>query len=83
MLVAVHPGRLALAAVEDSALDAQLIDRLSCCDQPLLDLTRILAQRAQRLPERPAFRERARDAFIASLLVRHTARFESRMRGSL
>jgi AraC family transcriptional regulator len=35
--VAVDPGQLALAAAEDSALEAQLMERLSGYEWPLLD----------------------------------------------
>jgi AraC family transcriptional regulator len=38
ILVAIDPSRLALAAADDLALDAQLIDRLSGFDQVLLTL---------------------------------------------
>jgi hypothetical protein len=43
ILVAIDPGQMALAAAEDSALEAQLIERLSGYDQPLLELACILA----------------------------------------
>jgi AraC family transcriptional regulator len=45
--VAVDPGKLALAAAEDSALDAQLIERFSGRDPALLDLARPWRRRAQ------------------------------------
>ena len=43
VLVAIHPGHLALAAAEELALEARLVDRLSGRDQALLDLARTLA----------------------------------------
>jgi AraC family transcriptional regulator len=43
ILVAIDPGRLALAAAEDSSLEAQLMERLSGYDQQLLELASILA----------------------------------------
>src|SRR6516162_3663365 len=43
ILVAIDPGKLTLAAAEDSALDAQLIERLSGRDQALLDFAHDLA----------------------------------------
>src|SRR5262249_31936245 len=43
ILVAVDPGQLALATAEDSAPEAQLIERLSGDDNALLELARSLA----------------------------------------
>jgi AraC family transcriptional regulator len=43
LVVAVKPGQLALAAAEDSAIDAQLRGRLSGHDHALLDIARRLA----------------------------------------
>src|SRR5262249_20037938 len=43
ILIAIDPDQMALAAAEDSALEARLIERLSGYDQPLLELARILA----------------------------------------
>src|ERR1700722_14232801 len=36
VVVAVHPGHLALAAAEDSAPEVRLIERFSACDRTLL-----------------------------------------------
>jgi len=38
LVIAIDPGRFALAAAEDRALDAQLIERFSGYDRPLLSL---------------------------------------------
>jgi AraC family transcriptional regulator len=84
ILVAIDPGRLALAAAEDLSLEAQLIDRLSGFDQALLDLARGLASEAANgYPNGPLFWNEMASAFIDGLLVRHTARFEGRVRGTL
>jgi hypothetical protein len=47
ILVAIDPGRLALAAAEDAALEAQLMEHLLGFDQALLDLARTLASEAR------------------------------------
>jgi AraC family transcriptional regulator len=84
LLVAIDPGRLALAAAEDSALGAQLIERLSGHDQALLDSARTLAsESAEAYPNGPLFWGEAASGFIAGLLARHSSRFESRARGRL
>jgi AraC family transcriptional regulator len=84
ILVAIDPGRLALAAADDLALDAQLIDRLSGFDQVLLHLARGLAsEAASGYPNGPLFWNEIASAFIDGLLVRHTARFDGRVRGTL
>jgi AraC family transcriptional regulator len=83
-LVAIDPGRLALAAAEDSAVNARLIERLSGHDQVLLDLARRLAsESAHAYPNGPLAWNEMASAFIDGLLGRHTANFESRTRGAL
>jgi AraC family transcriptional regulator len=84
IVVSVDPGRLALAAAEDSEIDAQLIDRFSGYDQALLDSARTLAsESAAGFPNGPFFWNAIASAFIDGLLARHTARFSGRTRGSL
>ena len=84
ILVTIDPGRLALAAAEDLSLDAQLIDRLSGSDQVLLDLARDLASEAANdCPNGPLYWNEIASAFVDGLLVRHTAKFEGRARGTL
>ena len=84
ILVWVDPGRLALAAAEDSALDTQLIDRLSGYDQALFDCAQGLAlESAKGCPNGPLFWDEMANAFIDGLLARHTARFDGRVRGTL
>jgi AraC family transcriptional regulator len=84
ILVAVHPGQLALAAAEASALDAQLIERFSGHDQRLLALARTLVREsADDYPNGPLFWNDVASAFIDSLLARHTSQHESRSRGRL
>jgi AraC family transcriptional regulator len=84
LTVAVDPGKLALAAAEDSTLDAQLIERFSGRDQALLDLARRLAsESAKGYPNGPLFWNEIASAFIDGLLLRHTASFDGRARGTL
>jgi AraC family transcriptional regulator len=84
LLVTIDPGRLALAAAQESALEAQLIDRLSGYDQALLDLARTLAlECASDYPNGPLFWNELASGFIDGLVARHTSEFESRARGML
>ena len=84
IVVAIAPGKLALAAAEDSALDAQLIERLSGYDQTLFDFARDLASEcATGYPNGPLFWNEIASAFLGGLLVRHTSNFDGRVRGAL
>jgi AraC family transcriptional regulator len=84
VLVAIHPGHLALAAAEDSALEARLVDRLSGRDQALLDLASTLAsESADGYPRGSLFWNEAAGGFIDGLVGRHTSTCESRARGTL
>jgi AraC family transcriptional regulator len=84
ILVSVDPGRLALAAAEDSEIDAQLIDRFSDYDQALLDFAQTLAsESAAGFPNGPFLWNEIASAFIDGLLARHTAKFDGRVRGTL
>jgi AraC family transcriptional regulator len=84
IIVAIDPGRLALAAAEDSALEARLIERLSGYDPSLFDLARMLAlQSADDYPSGPLFWNEAASRFIDGLVERHTSGRENRTRGVL
>jgi AraC family transcriptional regulator len=84
ILVTVDAGRLALAAAEDSEIDAQLIDRFSTYDQALLDFAQTLAsESAAGFPNGPLFWSEIASAFIDGLLARHTTGFDGRTRGTL
>jgi AraC family transcriptional regulator len=84
IIVAIDPGRLALAAAEDSALEARVIERLSGYDQGLFDLARILAsQSSDGYPDGPLFWNEAASRFVDGLVMRHTSGQESRRRGTL
>jgi AraC family transcriptional regulator len=84
LVVAINPGQLALATAEDSALEAQLLERLSGYDQELLDLARNLAvESASDYPNGPLFWNGAANDFIAGLVARHTLERASQTRGTL
>jgi hypothetical protein len=68
LVVAIDPGRLALAAAEASALEAQLNERLSGHDQVLLDLARFLASESARdYPNGPLYWNEVASGFTDSL----------------
>jgi AraC family transcriptional regulator len=84
ILVAIEPRQLALAAAEDSALEAQLIERLSGYDQALLDLARLLAlESVYDYPNGPLFWNEVASTFIDGLIAGHTSVPKSRSRGLL
>jgi hypothetical protein len=68
LVVAIDPGRLALAAAEALALEAQLNERLSGHDQVLLDLARFLASESARdYPNGPLYWNEVASGFTDSL----------------
>jgi len=84
IFVAIDPGKLALAAAEDSALEAQLIERFSGYDQTLLNSARdLVSESANGYPNGPLFWNEIASAFLAGLLVRHTSHVDGRVRGAL
>jgi AraC family transcriptional regulator len=73
-----------LAAAEDSALEAKLIQRLSGRDQPRLDLARTLVRESWRCyPNGPLAWNEVASSFIDNLVARHTSGFDGRSRGTL
>jgi len=84
ILVAIDPGKLALAAAEDSALEAQLMERLSGYDRPLLELALILAFESMHdYPNGPLFWNEIAGDFIDGLVSRHVSAIVRRARGTL
>src|SRR6516225_6949805 len=82
IVVAIDPGKLALAAAEDSALDAQLIERFSGYDQALLDFARDLAsESANGYPSGPLFWNEIAIAGIAGRSEFHFTRVFARSVG--
>ena len=84
LLIEIHRSRLGLAAAEDSALEARLIERLSGLDAALFDLARTLALESEAdYPNGPLFWNEIASGFIDGLVARHTLEFEIRPRGML
>jgi len=84
LLVAIKPGQLALAAAEDSALEAKLNERMSGYDQALLGIARTLAaESAQGYPNGPLFWSEAAGGLINQLLLGHTSMPAGPARGKL
>jgi AraC family transcriptional regulator len=84
VLVAIDPDRFALAAAEDSALGARLIDRLSGSDQTLLDLAcRMALEGAAGYPSGTFFWNETASMFIDRLIACHALGVDSTARGRL
>jgi AraC family transcriptional regulator len=84
IIVAIDPGRFALAAAEGSAFEAELIERFSSRDQALFDLARSLAAEcADGYPNGALFWNGMASTFIDGLLVRHTSKFKGLPGGRL
>ena len=74
LLICVEPGRLALAAAEDSAFAAELIDRMTGYDANLLHLGLLLIEEcAVDYPRGALFWNEAASRFISALVARHTS----------
>jgi len=84
ILVAIDPRRVSLAAAEDSALDARLMECLSGYDQTLLELARCLAfECADGYANGPFFWNEAAGRFIDGLVAHYSSTPKDRARGSL
>ncbi len=84
LLIAIQPSRFALAAAEESALDARLNERLSGSDPVLFDFARALAsESADDYPNGPLFWNGVADAFVRRLVMGHASKTISRARGVL
>ena len=74
LLVVIDPGQLALAAAEESALEAELVARMSGQDQALYDLAHSLASESVAgYPNGPLYWNELASGFIDNLVARHTA----------
>jgi AraC family transcriptional regulator len=74
LLIAIKPGQLALAAAEDSAIEAQLNERLSGYDQQLLGFARILAMESKKAyPNGPLYWNEVASHLISRLIFGHTS----------
>jgi AraC family transcriptional regulator len=84
VLIGVDPRHLALAAAEDAALEAQLIERLAGCDRELLSVANTLvSQSRSNYSNGPLFWNELAGAFINGLVARHMSRAEPQARGTL
>jgi AraC family transcriptional regulator len=84
IIISIDPYRLALAAAEDSALEAQVTERLSGHDHALLSLARTMVwEGAGAYPSGPFFWNELAASFINTLVARHTSRPEVTTRGML
>jgi len=84
ILIGVDPRHLALAAAEDSALEAQLIERLAGSDRELLSVADTLVSESRsNYPNGPLFWNDLAGTFINGLVARHTAHPQLHVRGAL
>ncbi len=84
LLVAIEPRRFALAAAEESALDARLNERLSGNDPVLFDLACLLAsETAGSYPNGPMFWNEVADAFARRLVMGYASKTINPVRGTL
>jgi AraC family transcriptional regulator len=84
LVVAIDPGQFALAAAEDSALEAQLRERLSGYDTILLDIARtMVVESADGYPNGPLFWNDAASGFIGHLVAHYSSEGKARLRGML
>jgi AraC family transcriptional regulator len=84
LVVAVDPGRMALAAAEGALPEAQLIERLDGEDPALFALARTLAfENVHNYPSGALSWNETASSFVDGLVAGHTAAMPARSRGSL
>ena len=84
LVVAVDPGRMALAAAEGAQPEAQLIERLGGEDPALFALARTLAfENVHNYPSGALSWNEAASSFVDGLVAGHTAAMPARSRGML
>jgi AraC family transcriptional regulator len=84
LVVAVDPGRMALAAAEGALPEAQLIERLGGEDPALFALARTLAfENVHNYPSGALSWNEAASSFVDGLVGGHAAAMPARSRGSL
>ena len=84
LVVAVDPGRMALAAAEGALPEAQLIERLGGEDPALFALARTLAfENVHNYPSGALSWNEAASSFVDGLVAGHTAAMPARSRGML
>jgi AraC family transcriptional regulator len=73
LMITIDPGRLALAAVENREVGAQLRERLSGYDDALFDVARVLAvEGAAGYPNGPHYWNDIASSFLDGLVTRHS-----------
>jgi AraC family transcriptional regulator len=84
LLISVDPHHLALAAAEDSSLEAQLTERLAGCDHELLSVANTLVSESwSNYRNGPLFWNELAGAFVNGLVARHTSGTQLQARGAL
>ena len=84
ILIAVDPRQFALAAAEDAALEARLIERFAYCDRELLSAaTTLVSESRSNYPNGPLFWNEQAGAFINGLVARHSSSPQRHVRGTL
>jgi AraC family transcriptional regulator len=84
ILVTIDPSQFALAAADEAALEAQLVERSLGFDGALLDLACTLASESGNgYPNGPFFWNEVASRFVDGLVDRHTSEREPRTRGTL
>jgi len=84
LVVAVDPGRLALATAEGALPEVQLIERMCCDDPALLALARIMAfESVHNYPSGALSWNETASSFVDRLVAGHTAATPARSRGVL
>jgi len=84
LVIGIAPEKLALAAAEQSALDARLNERMSGRDKNLLGIARLLAsESANGYPNGPPLWNEATRRFIGQMVSGHSSVPETPLRGRL
>jgi AraC family transcriptional regulator len=84
LLIVIAPEKLALAAAEDSALDARLNERMSGCDDKLLAIARLLASESLNgYPNGPLLWNEAARRLISQVVFGHSSIPDAPPRGRL
>jgi AraC family transcriptional regulator len=84
VFIAVDPNHLALAAAEESVLEAQLMERLAGSDQQLLGIAnKLVSECKDAYPNGSLFWNELASAFINGLVTRHTSRPQVPVRGMI
>jgi AraC family transcriptional regulator len=84
MIVAIDPGRFALAAAEESAPGARIMERFAEPDEALLELARTMAsESAGGHPNGALFWDNVATDFLANLVARHATHPPGKLRGTL